>query len=69
MTLRRPVSIRHSAEPDVAGRRADATLDSRPARIYDSPQLFGSGTEIEIRHQDAVYRLKITRQGKLILNK
>lgn len=31
--------------------------------------LFGGRKEIEIEHQGAVYRLRITRQGKLILNK
>jgi hemin uptake protein HemP len=40
-----------------------------PARSYDTAQLFGGDTEVEIVHQQVVYRLKITRQGKLILNK
>lgn len=42
---------------------------SRPARRYDTRELFGPDAEIEIIHQQGVYRLKITRQGKLILNK
>lgn len=37
--------------------------------IYSSTQLFGSAREISIRHEDSVYRLRITRQRKLILNK
>lgn len=37
--------------------------------VYSSSQLFGCATEIGIDHQGARYRLKITRQGKLILNK
>ncbi len=61
------------AEEGAATRSATprpARREQAPAtRIYDTTQLFGSGTEIEIRHADAVYRLKITRQGKLILNK
>jgi hemin uptake protein HemP len=36
---------------------------------YESPALFQGRREILIRHGEAVYRLKITRQGKLILNK
>lgn len=37
--------------------------------VYDSGQLFKGTTEIGIHHDGAFYRLKITRQGKLILNK
>lgn len=40
-----------------------------PVRSFDTTELFGGDTEIEITHQHTVYRLKITRQGKLILNK
>lgn len=39
------------------------------AAVYDSEDLFKGTTEIGIEHGGAVYRLKITRQGKLILNK
>ena len=47
---------------------------ARPAsreepRSFDSTELFRGETEIRIVHQNAVYHLKITRQGKLILNK
>ena len=51
------------------GRQGAASRDVRPARSYDSAELFGGDTEIEIIHQQSTYRLKITRQGKLILNK
>ncbi|WP_035526836.1 hemin uptake protein HemP [Hoeflea sp. BAL378] len=37
--------------------------------VFDSKQLFGASSEIGIMHQGSLYRLKITRQGKLILNK
>jgi len=37
--------------------------------VFDSAQLFGAANEIGIMHQGSLYRLKITRQGKLILNK
>lgn len=37
--------------------------------VYDSSDLFRGATEIGIEHDGATYRLKITRQGKLILNK
>jgi hemin uptake protein HemP len=38
-------------------------------RILDSASLFNGVREIGIEHYGALYRLKITRQGKLILNK
>jgi hemin uptake protein HemP len=50
----------------------DANAYARQAangEILDSRKLFGSRTEIGILHDGSLYRLKITRQGKLILNK
>ncbi|WP_307233479.1 hemin uptake protein HemP [Pararhizobium capsulatum] len=37
--------------------------------MIDSHDLFRGKTEIQIAHDGAIYRMKITRQGKLILNK
>ncbi len=39
------------------------------ARKMCSRDLFGSEKLVLIEHEGAVYRLMITRQGKLILNK
>ncbi|KQV38172.1 MULTISPECIES: hemin uptake protein HemP [unclassified Rhizobium] len=39
------------------------------AHTIDSRDLFRGATEIQIVHDGAIYRMKITRQGKLILNK
>lgn len=39
------------------------------AALYDSSALFGDRRQIMISHNGAIYRLKITRFGKLILNK
>jgi hemin uptake protein HemP len=36
---------------------------------FDTRELFAGRTEIRIAHDTAVYRLRITRAGKLILNK
>lgn len=51
----------------------DAVSRAVPAgktqRILESRDLFLGETEILIAHEGAVYRMKITRQGKLILNK
>jgi len=38
-------------------------------RVIASRALFGERKEVAIEHDGAVYRLKITKQGKLILNK
>ena len=46
-----------------------ASKGAGAVRRYDTRELFGTDAEIEIIHQQGVYRLKITRQGKLILNK
>lgn len=37
--------------------------------VFDCKQLFGASNEIGLVHEGMFYRLKITRQGKLILNK
>ncbi|PST22534.1 hemin uptake protein HemP [Mesorhizobium plurifarium] len=41
----------------------------RTQRIVESHELFRGHNEILISHDGAIYRMKITRQGKLILNK
>ncbi|WP_174803800.1 hemin uptake protein HemP [Martelella limonii] len=43
--------------------------DPGDRRVIESEDLFKGRSEIVIRHQGADYRMKITRQGKLILNK
>lgn len=40
-----------------------------PVRVVDTAELFAGGREVALRFGDAVYHLKITRLGKLILNK
>ena len=40
-----------------------------PDRTITSRDLFGESSEIGIVHQGSVYRLRLTRTGKLILNK
>ncbi|MCT7375294.1 hemin uptake protein HemP [Chelativorans sp. EGI FJ00035] len=40
-----------------------------PDRTVTSDDLFCGRREIAIEHAGSFYRLKITRQGKLILNK
>lgn len=38
-------------------------------REFDSEELFQDGREVTITHKSEVYRLKITKSEKLILNK
>jgi len=37
--------------------------------VYRTEELFSGASEIRLAHAGAEYRLKITRAGKLILNK
>lgn len=53
------------AQPDQ--NRAAASARAMPTITSDA--LFKGAHEIAIEHQGSVYRLRITRQGKLILNK
>ena len=72
----RLVSMSQRSPADQAGARETVATSAPavskgtgPVRQYDTRELFGPDAEIEIIHQQSVYRLKITRQGKLILNK
>ncbi|PXA99007.1 hemin uptake protein HemP [Nostoc sp. 3335mG] len=40
-----------------------------PVKIVKSEELFSGRSEIQIEHQGMVYRLRVTRQDKLILTK
>ena len=64
---------------DPADRRRSGRLETQASmrgeriplsvRTLSSDALFQGEHEIGIEHDGALYRLKITRQGKLILNK
>ena len=41
----------------------------RQASVIESDYLFAEKKEVRIRHDGQVYRLRVTRNGKLILNK
>jgi len=51
--------------------KLEATVQvlSTPTRTLSSDVIFLGEREIGIEHHGSLYRLKITRQGKLILNK
>lgn len=50
--------------------RDDAqAVDKLGYRLIDSRDVFGKENEVVILHQGTAYRLRVTRAGKLILNK
>lgn len=51
------------------GAEAAPPMGRHKLPTFSSSELFAGGSEIRIMHDQALYRLKITRQGKLILNK
>ncbi|MER0238409.1 hemin uptake protein HemP [Fulvimarina sp. MAC8] len=42
---------------------------ARDKTVLSTEDLFVTGREVEIHHQNFVYRLRLTRTGKLILTK
>lgn len=54
-------------EPDDDPR--DATEAAEPARVLKAEELFGRDRELWIELDGVRYRLRITRRGKLILQK
>ena len=50
------------------GQAADTSRDNSRI-VIDAGELFAGRREVDIRHAGQVYRLRITRNGKLILNK
>lgn len=55
--------------PHGAAKQAQKDEPTGDLAVVEASSLFGSSREIGIRHDGSLYRLKITRQGKLILNK
>jgi len=55
--------LRSTSHPPSA---AHAPAEARP---LDSQALFGAARELLIQHNGALYRLRLTRAGKLILTK
>ena len=47
----------------------DRSVTPQRMTAYSTAELFSGAREIEIEHNGEIYRLRITRQGKLILNK
>jgi len=70
MSRRQIIDLQVRLPNNMTPMRADY---SRPVqsdiRVFGSDLLFDGSSEVGIEHAGSLYRLKITRQGKLILNK
>ncbi len=62
-------AFHHRSEKTVAETARRSESPHLSMRTVSSAALFAGEHEIGIDHRGALYRLKITRQGKLILNK
>jgi len=60
--------MKTETQPSIAKSEAPRN-PAAEARPLDSAALLGSKDEVEIVHQGETYRLRRTRQGKLILTK
>jgi hemin uptake protein HemP len=54
--------------PPPPGTPTDAA-ENAPRRTVNSADLFQGAREVHIRHDEKIYRLQVTRNGKLILIK
>jgi hemin uptake protein HemP len=63
------VSHRQETQQGDASRGGPARTAAAAEQVLDSRTLFRDRTEIQIRHEGELYRLRLTRNGRLILNK
>lgn len=63
------VSCESNAQPSSDAESGSDRAAPFEERAIASHELFGGAREVMIVHQQAKYRLRITRQGKLILTK
>jgi len=65
----REPSVPPSEAPAATPPESPASAAAATPRRISSAQLFGKGTEVHIEHHGAIYRLRLTALGKLILTK
>ncbi len=61
--------VQEQAHSEEVTKKAHSAEQAMELKILHSLTLFDGARELGIEHHGALYRLKITRQGKLILNK
>ena len=61
--------MRNSSDPERQNLTASPQAQGKPLPRCHSQELFKGHTEIEIEHNGALYRLRQTSLGKLILTK
>jgi hemin uptake protein HemP len=69
MNSHNPDAFRHRYQRMETQAPGRFEVDRTAVRTVSSNALFAGSHEIGIEHHGSLYRLKITRQGKLILNK
>ncbi len=69
MNTHNPYEFRFRQRRQSTGETPRYDPSGLPPKTVTSDSLFEGLYEIGINHAGALYRLKITRQGKLILNK
>ena len=69
MNTHNPQDFRYRVQRAGADQTVHVNRTPLSVRTLSSNTLFQGEHEIGIEHHGALYRLKITRQGKLILNK
>lgn len=64
-------SIASNSSTTPASKSVEAVVQSKPLGVtrYSSQALFSGAKEVEIDHNGALYRLRLTALGKLILTK
>lgn len=63
------LSLARSEATAATPARAKGAVPLRGNTLLKSNDLFGGTRQVQILHEDSIYRLTITRQGKLILTK
>jgi hemin uptake protein HemP len=59
--------VQSGEPPDLESNSTSIPLGS--LRMLDSADLLRGAREVQIRHEEKIYRLQVTRNGKLILIK
>jgi hemin uptake protein HemP len=64
------IQATYTDNPEVAGQTKNSQVGAAAhVKPLESSQLFADKAEVLIRHGDEIYRLRLTRQNRLILTK